>query len=207
MFYGTIDAGNEYAACLYECHRKVGDLFAVSHWSITKPFLANHLGYSRNLIRTRNPSREFPEGTELPNQTNRGRLIREWQSRVFTKLVPEGSEHLYQITNALTSFALSPIIQPDKSLPQEFAGVIYPTLAVNFIDDNIALLPKIVDSSLALVDVGLIRIPAMEDITSEGVVKGEKNYIEIVDTAHEFRRDGRIVWNRESTAMSVSPWR
>ena len=206
VFYGALDQGMQYSTCLYECRHQPKDYFAVGHWTLKDSLLVNHLGYSRKILQAENPKREFPAWTEAEDRTERNALIRAWQGRIFTRKVPDGSEHLYRVTIALGRFALSPLIQPDETLPTAFAGVIYPTISAKFIGDNVALLPHFVDTSLKLEDAGFLQISYMEEVSHEGLEKEWRTGINVIDAAFEFRGDGRIVWNGDGTALSTSPW-
>ena len=163
MFYGSVD---RYDSCLYECRCAVGDIFAVSVWKTTKTLTLNHLGYSPEAMPTIGANGHMPRWIERDETNERNALIRAWQARVFTRLVPEGQEHLYKLGIALRDFALGPIKEPNPD-QTFFAGIVYPSMSMGLLGDNVALLPSVVDSSLLLEEVLLLEmksiLPSLDD--------------------------------------------
>jgi hypothetical protein len=98
-------------------------------------------------------------------------------------------------------------VQADSHAPGLFfAGVLYPTISMWLLGDNVALLPSVVDSSLSLQEVIYLTIESiLESPRADGGKEWSYN-TRITDYAKTIRRDGRLVWNQESTALSVSPW-
>ena len=94
MFYGSLD---QFAPCLHECSCKVGEFFAVSGWITTRRMLFNHLGYSTSASTEFAPKRALPHYVRIEEDTERNRLIREWQARVFTKQISARRSSFLQI--------------------------------------------------------------------------------------------------------------
>jgi hypothetical protein len=200
MFYGSLD---QYGPCLVECRCAEGENFAVSVWKTTKPIVLNHRGYSREVIDRVKATRDLPPWSEGKEDDERNALIRAWQARVFTRVVPEGQEHLYRLGIALRDFALDRMAHVDPNLPDFFAGILYPTIATGLLGDNIALRPSVVETSLRLEEVIFLTVNSIVESPFEGPPK--QYHLRENDFAKAFRSDGRLVWNQESTALSVSP--
>jgi hypothetical protein len=201
VFYGSL---GDFGPCLCECRCAEGENFAVSVWKTMKPITLSHLGYSRKTVDQLNVKRDLPSWTESKHDTERNALIRAWQARVFTRIIPEGEEHLYRLGLAFRIFALGSMVQTDSNLPDFFAGVTYPTISMWLLGDNVALLPSVVDSSLSLHEVIFLTV---QSIVESPLKDGKKRTYNtrFIDFARAFRVDGRLVWNGESTALSVSP--
>lgn len=204
MFYGSF--GNP-SSCLLECQCAEGETFAVSTWKTTKPVILNHLGYSRQVMDEVKTKRDLPNWAEYEDDTERDALIRAWQARVFTRTVPEGQEHFYRLGIALCENALgSTLLGMPPPSPQRFAGIIYPAVAAWLLGDNVALLPSVVDTSMSLQEVMLLTVKSIIETPVADGGKKTLYHLRATDFARAFRRDGRLVWNGESTALSVSPW-
>jgi hypothetical protein len=86
MFYGSLE---QFGSCLCECRCAEGEHFAVSVWRTMKPLTFNHLGYSRETLDEVKARRELPIWANGKDDDERNVLIRAWQARVFTRIVPE----------------------------------------------------------------------------------------------------------------------
>jgi hypothetical protein len=207
IFYGSLD---QFASCLCECRCAEGQQFAVSVWKTTEPIALAHFGYSREVMDEVKAKRDLPPWSESKGDTERNALLRAWQARVFTRVVSEGEEHLYRLTIALRDFALSAIAASsiahiDPNLPRSIGGITYPAIAMWLLGDNVALLPSVVDKSLRLQEVMFLTLESIVEALGENNDKQWAYNLRIHDTAKLFRSDGRLVWNQESTALSVSP--
>jgi hypothetical protein len=158
MFYGSFA---QFESCIHEGSWKVGDFFAVSAWLTTQPMLFNHLGYSLEALRSK---RDLPFYARIAQDSERNRLIREWEARVFTQRVPAGQEHLYRLPIALRDHALGEIVGGAPGGPQGFSGVIYPSVAAWLMGDNVAIIPSEVDAKLALFEVILLTIDSVKEM-------------------------------------------
>jgi hypothetical protein len=85
-------------------------------------------------------------------------MIRKWQARVFTRLVPKGSEHLYRLGLALKCFALGKIAAATPDGFTAFDGLVYPSVASTLAFDNVALLPSTVDNKFDLIEARLVSL-------------------------------------------------
>ncbi len=141
-------SSNPFAGIL-ECKPQIGDLFAVSAWIVNRTLRLAHLGYSEARA---HQARRTPFAIH-PAESERNRLIRKWQGRVFTKFVDEGQEELYRLPIALKEIAMYP---NGNSLT--LSGVLYPSIASDLTADNLALIPSVVDQQLTLFEVLLFRI-------------------------------------------------
>lgn len=205
IFYGSV--GQPWGT-LYECRAKPGELYAIGRWRTTSPIVLNHLGYSSALVNATVPRRQQQSWMVGGEVNSRDAVLRSWQSEAFTRHVEVGDEYLYALTIALGRLAMGEInnLNNSSGMPTEFAGVMYPSISVKLYTDNVALRPAVVDSSLELMEVTFLRIQDIPEVDPLG-----KNYlarlvVTTLDTALSHRRDGRLVWLRESTALSISPW-
>lgn len=194
MFYGSL---NQFASCLQECSWKVGEFFAISAWLTTKMMTFNHLGYSAAVLATFKSNRELPFFAKTSEQSDREQLIREWQARVFTQKVADGEEHLYRLPIALKNFALGKMVQTDPNAPDIFSGVIYPSVAMWLLGDNVAILPSEVDSKMALLEVILLTLDSIkEEHKLDGSIHTAMNM-----KPYDFARpdaEGSLVWGQKS---------
>jgi hypothetical protein len=194
MFYGSL---NQFASCLQECSWKVGEFFAISAWLTTKMMTFNHLGYSAEVLAAFKSNRELPFFAKIKEQSDREKLIREWQARVLTQKTPPSEEHLYRLPIALKDFALGNMVQTDPNAPDVFSGVIYPSVAMWLLGDNIAILPSEVDAKIALLEVILLTLDSIkEEHKEDGSIHTGMNM-----KTYDFARadgNGNLVWGQKS---------
>jgi hypothetical protein len=207
LFYGSV---GQAASVFYECRAKAGDIFALGCWQNTGRVLLNHMGYSDVDINSNLPGRIWQNWMHPDVVGTRNEVLHSWQSRVFTRNVAPGEEHLYNLSIALARFGMdtiSPSIE-DPTRPAEMAGVLYPSVALSLQADNVALRPSVIASSFELLQVQLVRVRGLPEVRNptgmgQEIVRVEA---EILDLAPSHRNDGRLIWNRESTALSVTPY-
>jgi hypothetical protein len=127
IFYGAF---NYFPACLYECNAQTGDIFAISAWLTTETMVFNHLGYLPSFLQALKTNRETPFFAIVEDDSDRNRVIREWQARVFTQVVQKGNESSYRLPIALKEYALGRIVQGTQPTSMQFSGLIYPSIAM-----------------------------------------------------------------------------
>ena len=197
MFYGAI---GQFASCLLEIECQVGEFFAISAWLTTKPMTFNHLGYSTKVLQTLKSRRDLPFFAHVAGDSERNAILREWQAKVFTQHVTSGQEHLYRLPAALKEFALSNLVQIDPTLPPVFSGVIYPSVAMWLLADNIAILPSEVDTKMALLEVILLTVDSIKKVSKEdGGVDTQ-----FANKAYDYARadqDGNLIWGQRSQVI------
>lgn len=194
MFYGSFF---RFASCLLECSCRPGDFFAVSGWLTLKPMMFNHLGYSTKILRAMKQQREIPQFTEPDKDSARNGLIRDWQSRIFTQRVADGREDLYRLPVALRDHALGRLVHSESNLPDKISGVIYPSVATELAEDNVAILPLEVDSKMALFEVMLVLIDSVKRVETDGGSVETQLSIITCDSAREGTR-GDLIWRQKS---------
>jgi len=199
MFYGSM---SQFASCLYECSFKVGEFFAISAWLTTQIMTFNHLGYSTKVLEASKSNRNLPFFAQMKEQgqSDRVRLIREWQARVFTQRVPPDQDHLYRLPIALKDFALGKMVQVDPKLPDVFSGVIYPSIAMWLLADNVAILPTEVDAKLALFEVILLVVDGTQEIHRED----GSNVTQVAMKMYDYARadtSGNLIWGQRSQVV------
>ncbi|MGO9318942.1 MAG: hypothetical protein ACLPXT_12815 [Terracidiphilus sp.] len=197
MFYGAF---NQFVSCIRELSWQPGDLFAVSAWLTTAPMMFNHLGYSAETLTNFNKSREAPFFSNPANGSDRNWLIRQWQARVFTQPVPVGQEHLYRLPVALKEAALWPLGQPNSKGLDMFSGIIYPSIAISALGDNVAILPSEVDKKMALLEVNFLVVDSARMITGNGMNTAAEMRVISYDCARS-TEDGNLVWGQQSQIL------
>jgi hypothetical protein len=197
MFYGAV---GQFASCLLEIECLVGEFFAISAWLTTKAMTFNHLGYSTKVLQTLKSRRDLPFFAHATGDSERDAILREWQARVFTQHVASGQEHLYRLPIALKEFALSKMVQIDPRLPTVFSGVIYPSVAMWLLADNIAILPPEVDTKMALLEVILLTLDSIRNVRKDdGGVDTQ-----FANKAYDYSRadqDGNLIWGQRSQVI------
>jgi hypothetical protein len=194
MFYGAL---NQFASCLVECGHKVGEFFAVSAWLTTSLMTMNHLGYSQAVLDQMKARRELPSFAKWNVDDERNRIIREWQCRVFTATVPHNQEHLYRLPIALKNFAVGRMVQTYPNAPTLFSGVIYPSVAMWCLGDNIAILPSEVDTKLDLFEVILLTVDSVTVTPTEDGGTQTAHNLKTYDYARS-DEEGNLVWGQTS---------
>jgi hypothetical protein len=201
IFYGSV--GQPFS-CLYECNWKVGDFFAVSAWLTTQPLLLNHLGYTTETLRAlKAAERIAPLFAQVPNDSEQNQIIRQWQARVFTQLVAPGQEELYRLPIALKDFALPTLMQPHPGGPDRFSGILYPSVAMYALMDNMALPPAEVDAKFALFEVILLTVDSWSETPTPDGGKNTNVNVKWYDVA---RPDAsrNLVWGQTSQVFTLT---
>jgi hypothetical protein len=200
MFYGAL---NQFASCLQECSWQIGEFFAISAWLTTKRMTFNHLGYSAAVLEKLKSNRDLPFFAKTQQDSERNVLIREWQARVFTQQVAAGQEKLYRLPIALKEFALSRMVQTEPHAANIFSGVIYPSVAMWLLADNIAILTSEVDSKMALFEVILLTLDSLTKVQQpDGSVSTN-----FAMKPYDFARpdpEGNLIWGQKSQVIYPS---
>jgi hypothetical protein len=169
----------------------------VSAWLTTSAMTFNHLGYSQAVLDHVKAHRDLPSFAKMSADDERNKVIREWQCRVFTATVPSGQEHLYRLPIALKNFALAPMVQPNPNLPTLFSGVIYPSVAMHLLGDNIAILPSEVDSKMRLFEITLLAIDSITETRTSDGGKQTSHNLKMYDFARS-DGEGNLLWGQTS---------
>lgn len=198
MFYAATNA----ATTLCECRATPGERFAIGHWKTTSPTFMNSMGFCQSLRELLPPSRRISSVFIGTSGSTRDRLLKTWQSKVFTAKVDDTKETRYNLSIALTRFALGPITMRGR-LPRRLHGLVYPSVASALMSDNIALDTRSADT---LIPVGAEFVEILS--VDPAVVVGGDSTIRMrtLDICKGVRSDGRLIWSGESTALSVSPF-
>lgn len=146
--------------------------------------------------------RVAPPFAQVSNDSEQNKIIREWQARVFTQQVPPGQEQLYRLPIALKDLGLSNVTQPHPSGgPPTFSGVLYPSVAMWALADNVALLPAEVNSKLALFEVILLTVDSTSEVATPDGGKTTTVKIKRYDTARA-DANGNLVWGQSSQLIT-----
>jgi hypothetical protein len=194
IFYGAL---NQFASCLQECSWRPSEFFAVSAWLTKEKMAFNHLGYSTVVLKSFKALRELPYFATIHNDSDRNLLIRDWQAKIFTQRVPSGDEHLYRLPITLKEAALWKIGQPHPTGPDLLSGIIYPSIAMWALGDNVAILPSEVDKKMALLEVILLTLDSVDLISKDDGSTDTRMQVKTYDYARE-GDDGRLVWGQRT---------
>lgn len=204
-FYGCI---GQAGVSFYECRATAGERFAIGFWRSKSKLVFNHIGYSTDDLFRRVPTRIRQDWMNPYTPGTRDSVLHAWQADVFTREVQDGQEHLYSICIALARLAVRDVVAPEDKpdYPREFAGVIYPSVALSKMGDNVVVRPSVIDSSFELTKVLWGEIRHVQPIDTSG--EGPPGYIRfnVLDASYAQRSDGSLVWNSDGTALTVLPW-
>ena len=196
IFYGAIgDSGRsaDFGSCLFECGAEVGDWFVTGWWKTTEPLIFNHFGFSKDVIARLDAIRRFGNYTVRKPTDVLGEILASWQAKIFTRHVARGSETLYRMSIALAHFGLQDI-EPALGFPARFSGIVYPSVALNLLCDNVAIRPDVADSCLTLVEARYIQVTGMweaKDVVGSGLGVGQAT---MYDSAHGCDENGQLGW-------------
>lgn len=155
----------------FELRAKPGDLIALSAWRLKQQLWVHNLGYHADALRRMGaPSaavRPSAITDPIPNESRANARLRRLLSLAFTEDVRDGEEFRYKQTIAINELLF------DKAAPlhryadgpqfDEAAGTAYPAMQMMGAADNLALLPKFVDSSLAISMVLCLRVETVDE--------------------------------------------
>lgn len=155
VFYGAF---RSYAVCLYELRSIPGDVLAISTWALRSATIFNQFGYSTIGTKVRSFQRELPKGVASPEEGERNRAIREWQTRVFRKEVQLEENAFYRLTIAMMSLGLSELPQPLPDGSRSFPGIMYPSVGTFLMGDNVAIPASNIERLLRFQGVELVQV-------------------------------------------------
>lgn len=166
MFYCSLGA----FPVLSELRVKIGDLVTLSEWGLTEPLWMHSLGYHPEaLAAMRAPisAQRARMVNPIPNETRRNDRLRAKMSAAFTREVIEGEEYRYSETIAISELLLDgagqiPTAGPGAPRRERTAGVVYPSIQMRALADNVAILPEFADSSLQVRRMHYIRVEAAD---------------------------------------------
>jgi hypothetical protein len=145
-------------------------LVALSEWGLIEPLWMHFLGYHPNALATMKapiPAERAQLVNPIPNETARNDRLRAKMSAAFARAVVEGEEHRYSETIAISELLFdgaSPIQSPGPDAPQRnrAAGIVYPSIQMRGLADNVVLLPEFADSCLQLRGMRYLRVEAAD---------------------------------------------
>ena len=136
--------------------------------------------------------REVPKSFMPPSgyETGRYEILRNWHSKIFTKIVPDGSENEYRL-----SIAIAKLFFPNNDADGNLiGGLFYPSVGLRGEGDNIGLLPSVVDSKLTLFEVSFHRIDGVASPDNRKLMYPVPTPL---DTARP-DTDGKLIWGQKS---------
>ena len=173
-FYGSFN----WEPTLYELNLKENDTVAVSMWQTKSNVLICPIGYTEDNFKYLDALRKVPSEVRpynipvLMRETNV--VVDKLLSQLFSRKV--NSEDEYKISIAIAKFLFS---------NQDFEGILYPTIAMNALSDNIALRTTVVDEKLKFNEARFMKIIKKDDLIFK---------TEILSIANNTNDDGFLIW-------------
>lgn len=162
-------------APFFESRPREGETVAIARWITTAPLLVNHVGYSKATFNAfasvRQQAGWGPRPANHPNEA-----VSNFLAKIFTRIVPAGSEHEYKLSVAIAEKLFADDI---------FDGLLYPTVAMRANADNFALKLRYANDNLRFQKAEYARIERVRDFAFD---------ITWLDTATELEEDGAIRW-------------
>lgn len=186
VFYGALSGSS---ACLYECHAGIGEVFVVSKWRTTAPMHLFHFGYlAKQVTDSRTKLLNVNNWLSISPANPKDAIIRSWEAKIFTM---EGSNFVYKLSNTISRLIRKPVAGPDITI----SGILYPSVAMGYLQDNVALQKSFVDRYLEFEDCEMHRIERIRPNSS--VVPGEETFT-VKKLAHcdQIGEDGTLRWAR-----------
>jgi hypothetical protein len=182
---------------------KIGDELILGIWQTDAKMLLNNLGYTKFSLETLGSLRSLPYWATFLSDDHAGELIEHFDERdsptqiyevfsqYFTKR-QDGAQPLYKLSAAIAELQLGEI----SGSQHQFAGIIYPAVALNGDGDNVAIQPWYVDQHLQLKKAKHVRVTDRE---------GTKIKVEYVDEAYQLDPDGHLCWLGRRASWQVLP--
>ena len=206
VFYGSVDS----TAAIQELATVDGQRLAVSMWRVTKPTLVASLGYSERaftkLGSTRWPQvwwrRNLLNDPEPPAaHTRENKLIDRFLANEFTRKISNDEKWGYKLSIAIAETYLkgAPISDGEHAaisgltdtnhtvVGVEVGGLVYPSIATNANDDNVALKCSVADTCLEFVWTHYVEVQHPNNKHDEYSPKG-------LDFADRLSPSGEIQW-------------
>lgn len=182
----------EASAALFEVPANVGDILALSTWTLNKETALFPLGYGRNFFKLgskRNLPVLFPDYLKkIHESTSLNIKTRDFFDDIFTRT---GKNESYAHTAAIANFFLN---------LNKKSGIVYPSIATNGNFENIALTIEAADNNLILNCVDLLKVLHIEETS--------KLYTcEPLTLSKVFSSEGDIIWgkSREIEGYRIIP--
>lgn len=197
----TFYSSNAREAPFFELDMKPNEYIAISRWGISEKIIVNNVGYHQESFSQLDSNRGVPTFGEGYKPTTSDLIVNKYFANEFTKIVPEGEEHLYKISVAISEKLYGgelhmEIAGDSYKGPMEMSGLMYPTIAMRANSDNIALKPHIVDKYLTLEQVEYIRVDSEHDFKYE---------VKVIDFANSFHENGTIEWKGRHPHWVLGP--
>jgi len=204
VFYGSVGS----TAAIQELTPIHGVRLALAMWRVTKPIMLASLGYSETAFVKMGSERWSnvwwrqslgdPEPPAAKNRENM--LLDRFLADEFTRKIPKNGEWRYKLSIAIaetflkakpaesiSGVAIPGVLNAGDSLTGiEVGGVVYPSIATDANDDNVALKCSVADNCLEFVWVHYLEIVRKKD-ADEFSMKG-------LDYANQLSSSGEIQW-------------
>lgn len=172
-------SGSAKSVPFFEIKPKIGDCVALSVWKTTSALCLTHAGYSPSVTMSLNSRRELGVAHSFVDETRSASLL---NSKVYDFLADcfaaraHSESAQYKLTAAIAKKMLA-----GKLLD----GLIYPSIRMDGLADNVALKSEVASRSLRLVSVEFLEVKALSD--------GQFD-VAVLDSAPGTDEDGRLRW-------------
>lgn len=197
LFY----AATKKKAVFYELNAKPNDCLAISTWVPAMPLLISNIGYTSENLKYLGAEDSTPFFDTEDNKINayiknkvEHEIISDYISKTFSQNTND--ENIYKITIAIAQILMGEIVsKKGPGFPNEFDGLLYPTIKYNAKADNIVLKKHVIDfNKLSFERVEFIKIVDYSD---------NKYQYKILDVA-ESLTDNIIEWKNLSKTWKVN---
>lgn len=176
MFYATTSR----KAVFYELNVKVGDKIIISTWITNNNLTFNNVGYTSSNLNSLGTNRttEFMKNREV-DLSVANEYVANYLAKTFCQFIGKDNSNLYKLTNAIAAVHLADYHSG------KFSGFHYPTVKLNGIEDNFAIIKSTIDH-------GLLDFERVDYV--EIIEQLDDFYVyKILDTADHIEH-GRIKW-------------
>ncbi len=174
---------------LFELNLNPADCVAISRWRTEEEMIVNNVGYTHTIFGNIGSDRPCPTWGKDDHpiiRTEENRLVTQFLSEEFTKVVPRGEEFRYKLSVAIAEKHIDGEIIAQNGENLTFAGLLYPTIAMKANADNLAVKTNFVDNHFELEQVEYIKL---DDHPAEYEYR-----VTVLDFANTFGTDGNIEW-------------
>lgn len=178
--YPLFYASTSKSPLLFELGAEPGEEFVFSIWRMTASPMLSSLGYTSAVFSTLGATREAP--SFLPARDNASTDdVDDLLSELFAERVPSEKYSHYKVTAAIAELHYELL----EGGAQQFAGVLYPSVAMWANGDNVALRPWFVAANLKWTKALHIRVDSFD---------GKTYSITDLDSARDHDESGALKW-------------
>ncbi|MDB5157145.1 MAG: hypothetical protein JWR50_1852 [Mucilaginibacter sp.] len=174
MFYGSLNK----VVGMIEVGAKIGDFVALGKWNMVKTITVTNAGYHKGNLAER---KNVPGWAVFKNQefnSEKKDFVWEYIGEKFSQKIEDSFEKL-NLTNAIAEYLLD----------DRFEGLFYPSVAINYLNDNIVLKPSVIDS-------GSLKLKYVLWVKILDIINDNEYTYEYIDICTNIGRDGYLNWEQ-----------